>query len=156
MILASLKKLYDVNAYALDVNVKDISHEESLLQPGGGGNCLNWVVGHIVANRNHILSLLGEEPIWGEEAYARYKRGSAPIREDGSGARPFAEMLADFVTSQGRVRDGLGRMTESRLAEQAGKETVGDQLAFLQFHEAYHIGQAGLLRRLAGKEGAIA
>jgi uncharacterized damage-inducible protein DinB len=46
-------------------------------------------------------------------------------------------------------------MTEEHLAASAGKETVGDQLAFLQFHEAYHIGQAGLLRRLAGKDGAI-
>jgi uncharacterized damage-inducible protein DinB len=155
MSLQSLKKLYDVNAYALDVNVEGLSHEESLLQPGGGGNCLNWVVGHIVANRNHILSLLGEKPIWGEEAYERYKRGSAPIPGDGGGARPLAEMMADFATSQGRVRDGLSRMTEEHLAASAGKETVGDQLAFLQFHEAYHIGQAGLLRRLAGKDGAI-
>lgn len=154
MSLPMLKKLYDVNAYALQVNVKDITHEESLLQPGGGGNCLNWVAGHIVANRNHILELVGEPPIWGEEAYARYKRGSAPIR-DASGARPFAGILEDFAKAQGRIRAGLDRMTDAKLAEPAGKETVGEALAFLQFHEAYHVGQAGLLRRLAGKEGAI-
>ena len=150
----SLRKLYDVNAYALQVNVKDISHEESLLQPGGGGNCLNWVVGHIVANRNHVLELLGEPPIWGGEDYERYKRGSAPIR-DGSAARPFAGILDDFAKSQTRVQAGLDRMTDAKLAEASGKDTVGSALAFLQFHEAYHVGQTGLLRRLAGKEGAI-
>ena len=155
MSLQSLKKLYDVNAYALEVNVKDLTHEESLLQPGGGGNCLNWVVGHIVANRNHIHALLGEAPIWGEEDYARFKRGSAPVR-DAAGARPFEKLLEDFSKSQTQVRAGLERMTEAKLAEAAGDETVGDKLAFLQFHEAYHVGQAGLLRRLAGKKGAIA
>ena len=154
MSLQSLKKLYEVNARALQMNLKDITHEESLVQPGGGGNCLNWVVGHIVANRNHILSLLGEPPIWGEEDYERYKRGSAPIREGGA-ARPFAGIVDDFVRSQERVRAGLERITEAKLAEPAGQETVGDTLAFLQFHEAYHVGQAGLLRRLAGKAGAI-
>ncbi|MCH9008517.1 hypothetical protein IIA29_11025 [candidate division KSB1 bacterium] len=35
------------------------------------------------------------------------------------------------------------------------KETVGEKLSFLHFHETYHLGQIGLLRRLAGKEGVI-
>ena len=154
MSLRSLKKLYDVNAYALQMNLKDLTHEESLLQPGGGGNCLNWVVGHVVANRNHILSLLGEPPIWGEADYERYKRGSAPIH-DAATARPFASIVEDFAASQERIRAGLARMTDAKLEEASGEETVGDKLAFLQFHEAYHVGQTGLLRRLAGKEGAI-
>ena len=33
---------------------------------------------------------------------------------------------------------------------------LGDRLSFLQFHETYHAGQTGILRRLAGKKGAIA
>lgn len=32
---------------------------------------------------------------------------------------------------------------------------VGERLAFLQFHESYHAGQVGLLRRLLGKDGVI-
>ena len=31
----------------------------------------------------------------------------------------------------------------------------GTRVAFLNFHEAYHAGQLGVLRRLAGKPGAL-
>ena len=34
-----------------------------------------------------------------------------------------------------------------------GSDTVGGMLRFLAWHEAYHPGQLGLLRRLAGKPG---
>jgi uncharacterized damage-inducible protein DinB len=150
----SMRRLFDVNQYALNVNVEGLSHEESLLQPPGGGNCLNWVVAHIVANRNHVLGLLGEQPIWAEADYNRFKRGSAPVKNAGD-ARPFASTLEDFTRSQERIRAGLDRLGDAGLAAQSGEETVGDKLAFLHFHEAYHIGQAALLRRMAGKDGAI-
>ena len=33
--------------------------------------------------------------------------------------------------------------------------SLGDALVRLHYHEGYHNGQIGLLRRIAGKEGAI-
>ena len=150
----SLKKLYDVNHYALTVNVDGLTQEDSLLQPPGGANCLNWVVGHIVANRNFVLQLLGEPPIWSEAESARFKRGSPPVK-DASQARPIEKTLADFSRAQERIRAGLDRVGDAGLAAPAGDETVGEKLAFLHFHEAYHIGQTALLRRMAGKAGAI-
>ncbi len=35
------------------------------------------------------------------------------------------------------------------------KETVGTLLAGLVFHDAYHVGQTGLLRRIAGHAGVL-
>lgn len=154
MSVDALRKLFDINHKALGMNVNGLTHEESLIQPPGGGNCLNWVAGHIVATRNFVLGLVGEEPIWGEADAAPYKRGSAPIR-DGRVAAPFERIMADFSRSQERIRAGLARLTDADLAREQGKETLADSLHFLQFHEAYHVGQAGLLRRIAGKEGAI-
>ena len=29
-------------------NLEGLTHEESLVQPQPGGNCLNWIVGHLV------------------------------------------------------------------------------------------------------------
>jgi len=154
MSVQALQMLYGINQHALEVNTKDLTHEDSLVQPPRGGNCLNWVAGHIVANRNHILELLDEEPIWGQADYERYKRGSAPVK-GAKGAKRFEEIMADFAKSQERIRAGLGRLKDEDLARKKGDETVGQSLHFLQFHEAYHVGQAGLLRRIAGKEGAI-
>ena len=34
-------------------------------------------------------------------------------------------------------------------------ETVGSNLATFVFHECYHVGQTGVLRRVAGKPGVV-
>lgn len=174
----AIAMLYNYNHYVLTKNTDGLSHEDSLHQPHPGGNCLNWVLGHIVANRNEIMRLVGEPPVWQEEEAAPYVRGSQPLTEL-SRARPLSELLADFNHSQERLLKRLSQMSAADLeaavggkaagekaggdkggdqavADKAGGDkTVGDQLAFLQFHEAYHAGQVGLLRRLAGKEGAL-
>lgn len=154
MSVDALRKLYGINHKALGMNVNGLDHEDSLLQPPGGGNCLNWVTGHIVANRTHVLELLGEEPVWSKVQMEAYQRGSKPI-QDGTRAQKFDAILADFEKTQERIQAGLGRLTDQDLGKKQGEGTLGDRLHFLQFHEAYHIGQTGLLRRMAGKEGAI-
>jgi uncharacterized damage-inducible protein DinB len=146
--------LFDINQYAFRLNIDGIGHDESLLQPPGGGNCLNWVAGHMVATRNGILGLLGEEPIWDASAAEPYKRGSMPIVDDAR-ARPFPSILEDFDRAQERIRSGLARLADEDLAAPRGDDTLGGTLHLLHFHEAYHIGQTAVLRRLAGKPGAI-
>jgi hypothetical protein len=37
-----------VTQRVMRLNVEGISHEESLIQPQPAGNCLNWVIGHLV------------------------------------------------------------------------------------------------------------
>jgi hypothetical protein len=85
MDLAATRILFGFNYDALNKNLDGLTHDDSLIQPAGGGNCLSA------------------------------KELAAPCR---------------------------GR-------------TVCETLAILQFHEAYHVGQAGVLRRIAGKQGAI-
>jgi len=149
-----LRTLFDVNHQVLHRNVSGLTHEESLIQPPEGGNCLNWVAGHIVATRNGLLKLLGEDPIWSPEEEAVYKRGSKPIQNE-SRAKPFPSILADYDRSQERLRAGISRLTEAAMKESRGDGTLGGTLHILHFHEAYHIGQTAILRRMAGKEGAI-
>lgn len=150
----SLEMLFGYNHLTLHENIKGLSHADSLLQPYPGGNCLNWVLGHIVATRNHVLKLLNKEPILNEEEAALYKRGSPPVA-DGARALPLERLLSDLDLSQKLIVAGLKEASEADFRVLAGNETVGRQLALLHFHEAYHTGQTGLLRRLAGKEGAI-
>jgi hypothetical protein len=152
MTAEGLKRLFELNHYAIGVNARDLSHEESLLGPDPAGNCANWVLGHIVANRGAVLTLVGEQPVWDAAAGERYKRGSSPIAKDA--AKPFPEILDSLDRSQERLVAGLARLSDEDLGKDDG-ESLGSKLAFLQFHEAYHAGQLGLLRRVAGKKGAI-
>ncbi len=147
------------NQYALKTNTAEVTHVESLKQPQAGGNCLNWVVGHVVATRNQTLTLLGQEPIWSEEIAQRYRRGGEPVEGPEDGLVPFEQMLADFDTSQDAILAGLSEIADEELdvpvpwfGEQQPKAVA---LAGLVFHETYHLGQTGLLRRVIGREGAI-
>jgi DinB superfamily len=154
MTTEGLKLLFQYNHYAIGVNARDLTHEESLLGPKPGGNCANWVLGHIVQNRGAILELLGEQPVWNASDGDPYKRGSAQIA-GGATAKPFPEILEALDRSQERLLAGLSRMRDSDLGSADTKGSAAAKLAGLQFHEAYHAGQLGLLRRIAGKKGAI-
>lgn len=150
----TLRQLFEYNFYCFQVNTEGLSQAESLIQPPAAGNCMNWVVGHALASRNTVFRLLGETPAWDPAVADRYERGSRPITGDAE-AVPLADILAQLARSQQRLLAALDGLAPERLAAPVGKRTLGEELAFLQFHEAYHAGQTGLLRRMAGKEGAI-
>lgn len=151
---------FGFNHSVVKINTSDLTHEDSLATGPGGGNCINWVLGHVVASRNSVLKILGCDPIWDAERAAPYSRGSQPITADN--ALPLEEILADYSSSQQTIAGALAKLTDKDLAAKSpvsffkgDKETLGSVLAGFVFHEAYHIGQTGTLRHLAGKEGAI-
>ncbi len=143
------------------MNCAGVTEEQALIQPQPGGNCLNWVMGHVTATRNSFLSMLGSEPLWTAEEKATYDRGSAPITGPGVGLT-IERIMADYEASQQPIIKGLQAMGPEQFAAKAPfspmndeNETVGSLLAGLLFHEAYHVGQTGVLRRLTGQEGAL-
>jgi len=97
-----------------------------------------------------------------EERLKAYARHSSPLKDQAE-ALPLQELLAAFDKASERVDAGLASLAPRRLDEPAPfspvndpKETVRSLLASISFHQAYHAGQTGLLRRIAGKPGAIA
>jgi hypothetical protein len=151
-----LRFLYDFNHAAITRNCDGLTHDDSLFVPPNGGNCANWVLGHILTNRSFILQLVHEEPLWSEADGSVYSMNSKPL--DPKDARPFETMLADLEVTHERLRRGLENLPteELDLKHEAGaRRPRGAQLHFMHFHEAYHSGQLGLLRRMAGKPGAI-
>jgi len=135
------------NKFVLDINLKDITNEDSLVSSGAGGNCLNWVLGHIVVSRNDINEIVGLDKIADENLVKLYESGSANINP--GNAEKIEKLLEIYNNSQKQLED---RVAEIDLSGELKKMKM---LTFLAFHEAYHCGQIGLLRRIAGKEGAI-
>lgn len=148
------------NARVMVLNCDGISDEESLSAPQAGGNCLNWVLGHIVATRNRMLGLVGCDPVWNEKMAEPYRRGSQPI--SAKNATPLAAILEAVDQSQAALLEALSGLSDEDLGGSSSiqffkgdAETLGSALAAFVFHEAYHVGQTGVLRRVAGHEGAI-
>jgi uncharacterized damage-inducible protein DinB len=144
------------------MNTQDITHDESLVQPQPAGNCLNWVLGHLLCVYNEMLPLVNQQPIMERETLKRYKRGAAPLTNP-SDALPFSEILSGLDQAAQRLETGISALSPEQLEAKAPmsprndpNETVRSLLTLVSFHQAYHAGQLGLLRRLVGKKGAIA
>jgi hypothetical protein len=153
-----LRFLFDFNLRALHLNVEGFTHAESVVEPKPAGNCANWVLGHILANRSYILKLLDETPLWSEADGEPYERERDAEPFDPATARSWESLVADLERTQDKIRAGIARITPERLAVKKkadDRRILGEQLHFLAFHEGYHAGQLGMLRRLVGKSGAI-
>lgn len=148
--------------FAARKNVTDIGHEESLLPPAGGGNCMNWVLGHIVYSRSAIARALGGDVLLSKEQSKVYERGAAALTAD-SAVMPFAELLATYDRYQEEHLARLARIDAAELAREVPglfrpdvPEPLGIYLSSLVFHEGYHVGQLGQVRRAIGRAGALA
>ena len=157
----TLGMLFELTYTVFHRNTEGISHDDSVQSPDPAGNCMNWVAGHVVVSRDGLLQLLGQSPVWGADEAATYKRGSAPLT-DPSKALPWPAIVSALESSQERLRAGLAALTPEQLASPMpadrnpfGVGSMGETIAALSFHESYHMGQFGILRRLSGRKGAI-
>jgi len=154
-----LANAFDLNLNIIRMQTKDLTHEDSLLQPPFRGNCLNWVLGHIVVNRNRILQALDEEPILTETEASRYESGSEPVAGKEEGILSFVMLLAALERAQEGIVTGLKRVTADTLNTEVKigdrSTALGQHLFGLYFHETYHTGQTELLRQLAGTDDKV-
>jgi uncharacterized damage-inducible protein DinB len=145
------------NAMIVKMQAEGLTNEDSLRRIPNG-NCLNWVVGHIVVSRDDVLETLGEPPVMGDQG-VRYKRGSEPLTKADEGMLPLEELLTWLERSQERIAAALSRMDEAALTREIvtgdRKRTAGQQAFFQYFHESYHVGQTELFRQLAGRDDKI-
>jgi hypothetical protein len=150
-----------ITAGIVHLNVAGVTQSESLFQPRPAGNCLNWVVGHLVWVYELTLPSLGEELVLAVGALERYARGGAPL-SDAAEALDLDELMGAWDEASRRIDAGLLRLTAAALDAPAADypgagpdDTVRSHLSGILFHQAYHAGQLGTLRRLIGKEGAF-
>ena len=143
------------------LNTAGLSQAESLIQPQSAGNCMNWIVGHLLSVYNQALPLVHQEAVDRNGSLDRYKRGSAPVRSP-EDALDISDLMAAWDESCARFDAGLAALPPEELNAPAPmsptdnpNETIGSLLSTVCWHQAYHAGQTGVLRRVAGKSGAI-
>jgi uncharacterized damage-inducible protein DinB len=158
MTAEAIKAMLGFNGWSIDKLLDGITEQESLFQPQEAGNCVNWVLGHIIASRHGALKLLGNGGIWGKEELSKYDRGGSPVT-DVATALSLESLRADEAATRELIAEALGAVSEADLSQEVSDktlgETVGAQLVGFQWHEGYHVGQLGLLRRVLGKKGVF-
>ncbi len=147
-ITSTYLKVIDRNFSVILKNLKDVSHEQSLIPYMQGGSHLNWLMGHLTHSRCGILRTLGTEVPWSEERGKRYGKGSTAATA--GDAEPVTELIEAYKATQPLIEQAAARLTEADLERESGGSTVGARFEFLVWHESYHSGQTTLYRRMAG------
>lgn len=132
--------------YVVNLNLGEVSHEDSLTIAPNGGNSVNWILGHMIEVRDGMRKALGLEPMANEEIINLYKRGTPNI--SGDKAKKLEELLAMYNT-------GSDEMIKRLEGDEVTNAESIDTMTTLLFHEAYHAGQIGLFRRIMGKDSKI-
>lgn len=149
-----LIELFNFNNEIIHTQVKGLTQTESLLQPPFQGNCLNWVIGHIVGVRSQCLKQMELPGVQSDAENKIYGYGSDPLT-DPAKACDLQAMLQKIDESLQTIVDKLGSLSETDMEREVkiwrGNVALSEALAFMQWHESYHSGQLELLRQLAGK-----
>lgn len=156
--VAIFRHMNGITRQVVRTNTDGITHGESLRAPADGGNCMNWVMGHLLHTYEQVLEGMKQPPVLGVAAVARYARGSEPLT-DHADVHAFEELVRAFDQAAERVDAGFAAMTPERLDAPAPIQGFGKNLrelyAFVLLHQAYHAGQLGVLRHACGHAGAI-
>jgi len=147
------------NLGIIKAQTQGLSQADSLLQLPFRGNCLNWVLGHIAANRNTMLRFLGEGTILSEAQVKRYEFNSEPVCGDAGDILTLEQLLMVLDQGQSALTAKLLKITVEELAREVqsflGTTTLGQLIFYLYWHESYHTGQTEALRQLAGKNDKV-
>ena len=149
-----IAKSYQLNTMILSDILKDLN-EHDTLNKTGQSNTIGWILGHILASRGSMLSLLktNYEKTENEE---QYKRGSE--KKDHIKIDPVKAM-ALFKERGKQIEEALMHADESVLDEEiayklpGGGNQVKDAIQFSAWHETFHIGQIDLILAASGKGG---
>ena len=106
------------------LNVEGVSHEERLIQPQPAGNCLNWVIGHLVVAYQSVFLLLEQEPVISEERLKAYAWHSLPLKNRAE-AVPLQELLAAFDKASERVDAGLTSLAVDEANDEPSRLCLG-------------------------------
>jgi len=153
-----LLRQFQFDQMTLDRLLADVSQADSLRVVQPADKSINWLLGHIVSARAKLLGILGMELPWKEEIMGIYGGPDAPPFA-ASSAKPLSDLRA-LLNESLRTLDETLRKNEAMLEQPcdglphvSSGGTIADRVGAFACHEAYHVGQIGLMRRLMGKPG---
>ncbi len=155
--VAPLAALYGSSDELFRKALAGLTREQGLARLGDHSNPLLWIAAHLTTTRYgfaQLISLPLERP-WG----GAFTRGS----EVGELSRipDAAEILAAWDALRSPLATRLRELTDAELDAPAPRnfptsdKSVLGGMAFLAYHEDYHIGQIALIRKSLGLGGLV-
>jgi uncharacterized damage-inducible protein DinB len=143
--------LHDVSNGILATSIEDLTDQDAKARSRGGtGPSIAWTIGHLCHFKLKVLELLGqprENPFT-----AQFEQTPA---SDGLDYPPLADLAASFSALNSDLCTALASSLDRLQAPMPGagphaEKRILDTVLFLTWHEAYHIGAIGAIRRDMG------
>jgi hypothetical protein len=144
------------NSTRLFKRALDGADAECLLRrPFAGANPMLWIAGHATAARAALLGRLGRPfPLEWAQYFAR---GGTNVDE--AKWPPVANIVEAWDAIASQIQERLPELSANELNAQVDGPTfdgtVRGMIQLIAFHDAYHIGQLGYLRRQSGLERLV-
>jgi hypothetical protein len=95
-----LASIYGFSYFAIHCNLKGLTNDDSVFIPKPSGNCINWVLGHVISARGIMLLLTGGGTrLFTAEEAATFQRGPAAIKS-GKRAMDLERLKTTFEESR--------------------------------------------------------
>jgi uncharacterized damage-inducible protein DinB len=150
----TLSGLFGMTEFMLPMVLDDLTNQQAYARPrGDGGPSIAWSIGHLLNYRVFMLNRFGVEQTnpW-EERF-----GNVPAT-DGSGYPSLDDFRVAWDAVSADFMAALGDLTDEQLEgqlEDGGHEeqVLRDQVVFFAWHEGYHMGAIGQIRKELGLLG---
>ncbi len=156
-------RLYGFNLFLLEKMMEDVSDAELTHQASPGTNPPIWILGHLAVATDYASKTLGIPTACPKAWHVDFGPGSTPLKMHDPA--PTKSQLMDAIRAgHQRVTEAARNVTAEQLAgphpvallKGSPIETVGDLLTHLiNTHEAMHIGQLSMWRRLTGRKPLV-
>ena len=146
-----------INAFLYKNALEGLSEEELHRLPSDHSNPMIWIAGHVLNSRVSLARYAGTAGHcpWSD----LFKRQS---RVQAVSAYPaLDEILECWDTTNSALKARCGELTPEELSGPGPSQlpvevdTLSPGISFLVWHESYHIGQMGYLRKWLGHEGLV-
>ncbi len=150
--IAMSSRSFEMTARLIRRALEGLDRSALLRRVTPDSNPMLWMVGHMALYRSMLLGLLGGDraACWSD----LFERGAGPADE--SLYPSLDELLVEFdaITLELKARFEVVMVAELDAPVAKGTPSIDGTLAgcaaFLAFHEGYHCGQMGLLRKQLG------
>lgn len=130
---------------------------DQLFKTPGDSNPMIWLAGHLTYCRCSLVNLIGfkRDRPW-EKLFGRYSKIAAP-----SDYPAIGEIQSIWDEVAGELPERFQELSDERLSAKAPYDfptrdkSLRGAIAFMAFHEAYHVGQMAYLRKWLGYGGLI-
>ncbi len=144
-----LKIQFDLHTNLFNNCLNGLSQEDAWVRPNDDTNPIIWMAGHLVGTRMQQSRVGGFEPDPQFDSFFGHDQ-----QLDMSKTYPSLQHIKEAWNEiSPKISAGFWNMTEEALAGPApmqlpvADDTLGGFYAFIMHHEAYHIGQMGILRK---------